>query len=121
MTTSGDPTANRDPPRRVLVVDDEATIAEVVSRYLERAGYETRQASTGPDAVVAVDAWDPDLVVLDVMLPGFDGLEVTRRIHESRTHRQPDKLRPAVILLTARGEEPDRIIGLRHGADHYVV
>src|SRR5207249_3431204 len=84
-------------------------------------GYETRQASTGPDAVVAVDAWDPDLVVLDVMLPGFDGLEVTRRIHESRTHRQPDKLRPAVILLTARGEEPDRIIGLRHGADDYVV
>jgi DNA-binding response OmpR family regulator len=105
----------------VLVVDDEQTIAEVVSRYLERAGYETRQAFAGPEAVVAVEAWDPDLVVLDLMLPGFDGLEVMRRIQESRTDGQLDEYRPAVILLTARGEEPDRITGLRRGADDYVV
>jgi len=105
----------------VLVVDDEQTIAEIVARYLERAGYETRQAFAGPDAVAAVESWDPDLVVLDVMLPGFDGLEVMGRVQDSRSRRQLDEARPAVILLTARGQEPDRITGLRRGADDYVV
>jgi DNA-binding response OmpR family regulator len=121
MTAPREPGARSDTARRVLVVDDEQTIADVVSRYLERAGYETRQAFAGPDAVVAVEAWDPDLVVLDVMLPGFDGLEVMGRIQESWTDGQLDECRPAVILLTARGEEPDRITGLRRGADDYVV
>src|SRR5947209_20289497 len=102
MTVPRDAGAHSDSARRVLVVDDEQTIAEVVSRYLERAGYETRQAFAGPDAVAAVEAWDPDLVVLDVMLPGFDGLEVMGRIQESRADRHLDEFRPAVILLTAR-------------------
>jgi two-component system response regulator ResD len=99
----------------VLVVDDEPTIAEVVSRYLVRAGYETRIASDGLEAIEQVAARRPDLVVLDLMLPGLDGLEVMRRI------RDQDRSRIAVILLTAKGVESDRVIGLRLGADDYVV
>jgi two-component system, OmpR family, response regulator ResD len=99
----------------VLVVDDEPTIAEVVARYLERAGYETRTAADGPSAVAAALDGRPDLLVLDIMLPGFDGLEVMRRLHEDLDERV------AVILLTAKGEESDRIAGLRRGADDYVV
>ena len=97
----------------VLVVDDEPTIADVVSRYLQRAGYETRVAGDGPDALAQISAERPDLVVLDLMLPGMDGLEVMRRMHEAD--------RVSVILLTARGEPSDRVIGLRLGADDYVV
>ncbi|MEX2195163.1 MAG: response regulator transcription factor [Thermoleophilaceae bacterium] len=97
----------------VLVVDDEPTISEVVSRYLERAGYSTRVAATGADALRLAGVRRPDLVVLDLMLPGMDGLEVMRRLRESE--------RLAVILLTAKGEETDRVIGLRLGADDYVV
>jgi DNA-binding response OmpR family regulator len=99
----------------ILVVDDEPTIAEVVARYLERAGYETRVAADGPSAVATALGSRPDLVVLDIMLPGFDGLEVMRRIHEDLEGRV------AVILLTAKGEESDRLVGLRQGADDYVV
>jgi DNA-binding response OmpR family regulator len=105
-----------DHPRgSVLVVDDEPTIGEVVSRYLERAGYATRVALDGPGALAAVASERPDLVVLDLMLPGVDGLEVMRRIREN------DRSRVAVILLTAKGEESDRVVGLRLGADDYVV
>ena len=99
----------------VLVVDDEPTISEVVSRYLERAGYRTRIASGGSQALELAASHRPDLVVLDLMLPGIDGLEVMRRL------RQPDRDRIAFILLTAKGEESDRVIGLRLGADDYVV
>jgi DNA-binding response OmpR family regulator len=99
----------------VLVVDDEPTIADVVARYLGRAGYRTSIASTGPGAIEAAARDKPDLVVLDLMLPGVDGLEVMRRI------RDGDRDRTAVILLTAKGEESDRVIGLRLGADDYVV
>src|SRR5215218_24566 len=98
----------------VLVVDDEPTIREVVSRYLERAGYDTRVAGDGPSALQAVAERPPDLIVLDLMLPGIDGLEVMRRVREGRQ-------RGAVILLTAKGDENDRIVGLRLGADDYVV
>jgi two-component system, OmpR family, response regulator ResD len=105
----------RDARAKVLVVDDEPTIAEVVSRYLERAGYEARVASSGEDALAQSARERPDLVVLDLMLPGIDGLEVMRRL------RQQDRGRTAIILLTARGEESDRIVGLRLGADDYVV
>jgi DNA-binding response OmpR family regulator len=100
----------------VLVVDDEPTIAEVLARYLERSGYQTRRAHDGPRAVSIAGAWRPDVVVLDVMLPGFDGLEVMRRLRAAAGDAGP-----AVILLTARGEERDRIGGLREGADDYVV
>lgn len=103
------------PRGTVLVVDDEPTIVEVVSRYMERAGYETYGAHDGPEALRLARLRRPDLVVLDVMLPGFDGIEVMRRLHEG------DGERTAVILLTARGEESDRLVGLRRGADDYVV
>jgi DNA-binding response OmpR family regulator len=99
----------------VLVVDDEPTIAEVVARYLERAGYRTRIAGDGAQALDLVAERRPDLVVLDLMLPGIDGLEVMRRL------REQDHERIALILLTAKGEESDRVIGLRLGADDYVV
>jgi DNA-binding response OmpR family regulator len=99
----------------VLVVDDEPTIVEIVARYIERAGYETHEAADGPEALRLAELHRPDLVVLDVMLPGLDGIEVMRRLQE-----RPGK-RVAVILLTARGEESDRLVGLRHGADDYVV
>jgi DNA-binding response OmpR family regulator len=99
----------------VLIVDDEPTVGEVLSRYLEREGYEARVAEDGPGALAAVGDRAPDLVVLDVMRPGVDGLEVMRRIRESR------RPAPAIILLTAKGEESDRVTGLRLGADDYVV
>ena len=112
------PSRNGSAPRtraRVLVVDDEPVIRDVVSRYLRRAGYDTAVASTGADALEQAASKRPDVVVLDLMLPDIDGLEVMRRL------RRDDRRRAAIILLTARGEESDRIIGLRLGADHYVV
>jgi DNA-binding response OmpR family regulator len=100
---------------RVLVVDDEPTIAEIVARYLERASYETRIAADGHAALAHASTWHPDLVVLDLMLPGIDGLEVMRQLRDTGGPRV------AIILLTAKGEESDRIDGLRLGADDYVV
>jgi two-component system, OmpR family, response regulator ResD len=99
----------------VLVVDDEPTIAEIVARYLDRAGYRTRVARDGREAIELAETERPDLVVLDLMLPRMDGLEVMRRLRE----RDHDRI--AVILLTAKGDESDRVIGLRLGADDYVV
>ena len=99
----------------VLVVDDEPTIAEIVARYLDRAGYRTRVARDGREAIELAESERPDLVVLDLMLPRIDGLEVMRRL------RERDRDRIAVILLTAKGDESDRVIGLRLGADDYVV
>jgi len=103
----------RDTRGSVLVVDDEPTIAEVVARYLERAGYASVTAGDGLEALRLAAEHQPDLVVLDLMLPGIDGLEVLRRLRENGG--------PAVILLTAKGEQDDRIVGLRSGADDYVV
>jgi len=99
----------------VLVVDDEPTIGEVLAHYLRRAGFQTHTALDGPQAIAMSVKHSPDLVILDIMLPGIDGLEVMRQLQE-----QPGP-RPAVILLTAKGQESDRIIGLRRGADDYVV
>ncbi|HET6448480.1 MAG TPA: response regulator transcription factor [Conexibacter sp.] len=101
--------------RTVLVVDDEPTIAEIVSRYLVRAGYDAPTAGDGFEAMRLVDERRPDLVVLDVMLPRLDGLEVLRRLREQDGPSTP------VILLTARGEHSDKIAGLRNGADDYMV
>ncbi|MFF1303766.1 response regulator transcription factor [Streptomyces sp. NPDC058307] len=98
---------------RVLVVDDDPTVAEVVSGYLDRAGYLVDRAVDGPDALARAAAHRPDLVVLDLMLPGMDGLEVCRRMRG----RGP----VPVIMLTARGDEDDRILGLEVGADDYVT
>ncbi|MFF0543878.1 response regulator [Nocardia thailandica] len=99
--------------RRVLVVDDEVTIAESVAARLRAEGFVVDLAHDGPAAVAAVAAHEPDLVVLDVMLPGFDGLEVCRRI-------QADRDVP-VLMLTARTDETDQLVGLGVGADDYLT
>jgi DNA-binding response OmpR family regulator len=101
------------PVATVLVVDDEPIVREVVVRYLEREGYATLEADRGDVAREILERKTPDLVVLDVMLPGTDGLELCRWI------RARSEL--PVILLTARGEEADRIVGLELGADDYVT
>ena len=101
------------PMATVLVVDDEPIVRDVVVRYLEREGYATLEAGDGNDARRLVERESPDLVVLDVMLPGTDGLELCRWIR-SRSELP-------VIMLTARGEEADRIVGLELGADDYVT
>ena len=98
---------------RVLVVDDDPTVAEVVTRYLEHAGFRVETVGDGLVAVDRATADPPDLVVLDLMLPGIDGLEVCRRMRA---------LAPVpVIMLTAKGDETDRIIGLDLGADDYLT
>ena len=101
------------PGATVLVVDDEPIVRDVVVRYLEREGYATLEAGDGNDARRLVEREQLDLVVLDVMLPGTDGLELCRWI------RARSEL--PVIMLTARGEEADRIVGLELGADDYVT
>ncbi len=98
---------------RILVVDDEPIVREVVVKYLAREGHATLEAGDGDDARALLERSEPDLVVLDVMLPGTDGLELCRWIR-SRSDLP-------VILLTARGEEADRIVGLELGADDYVT
>jgi two-component system response regulator ResD len=99
--------------RRVLVVDDEPVVTEVVERYLRREGFAVESAADGGEALERAAAWAPDLVVLDLMLPGMDGLEVCRRLRQGGD--------VPVIMLTARGEETDRIVGLEMGADDYLV
>ena len=97
----------------VLVVDDEPIVRDVVVRYLERDGFRTVTASDGDTARALIEERAPSLVVLDVMLPGTDGLTLCRWIRERSSL--------PVILLTARGEEADRIVGLELGADDYVT
>ncbi|MQA86411.1 MAG: response regulator [Streptosporangiales bacterium] len=98
---------------RVLVVDDDPTVADVVARYLRRDGYEVECVGDGAAALQRFAAADFDLVVLDLMLPGLDGLEVCRRMRAGRP--------VPIVMLTALGEESDRIIGLEIGADDYVT
>ena len=101
---------------RVLVVEDDPDIAELVARYLEKAGYTTARVSTGRDALDAVRAKAPDLIVLDVMLPHVDGLEVCRLLRANdHTASIP------IIMLTARADESERIVGLEMGADDYLA
>ena len=100
-------------PLRVLVVDDEAALARVVASYLEREGFDVELAHDGPGAVASARDWHPDLVVLDVMLPGFDGVEVCRQIRGFTD--------AYIIMLTAREEEVDKVVGLAVGADDYIV
>jgi DNA-binding response OmpR family regulator len=98
---------------RVLVVDDEPIVREVLSRYLSREGFEVETAADGRAALDVFAATRPELVVLDLMLPRVDGLEVFRQIRAGNG--------AAVIMLTARGEETDRVVGLELGADDYVA
>lgn len=108
--------------RKILVVDDERTIREVVRRYLELEGFAVTEAETGPQALSILESQPPDLVVLDIMLPGVDGFSITRRL------RHPSEFNPLriegeipIILLTARSNEVDRVAGLELGADDYVT
>ena len=98
----------------VLLVDDDPTIAEVVHAYLTRSGIAVQRAADGVTALAVAARTRPDLVVLDLMLPGLSGLDVCRRLREAR----PDL---PVVMLTALGEESDRILGLETGADDYLV
>ena len=99
--------------RRILVIEDDPVLAEVVERYLERAGFGVRVCADGAEGLELAIEWLPDLVVLDVMLPGLDGFEVCRRLRESAPI--------PVVMLTARAEEDDRVLGLELGADDYVT
>jgi len=98
----------------ILVVDDDPTVAEVVLAYLRREGLTGVHAEDGPTALTAAAQMEPDLVVLDLMLPGIDGLEVCRRLRA----QWPDL---PVVMLTALGQEDDRVLGLEVGADDYVT
>ncbi len=99
--------------KTILVVEDEASIAEVISLYLKRAGYQVQIASDGRQAMTIFERQLPDFVILDLMLPEVDGLSLTRWLR--------DRSNVPIIMLTARREEIDRITGLEMGADDYVV
>lgn len=98
---------------RVLVVDDEVPLTGVVSSYLVREGFEASVAHSGPDAVDMARELRPDLIILDIMLPGFDGMEACRRMRQFTD--------AYIIMLTARDEEVDKVLGLSMGADDYLV
>ena len=98
---------------RILIVEDEQIVAEVVDRYLRHDGFDTLLVADGNDALQALDRFMPDLIVLDLMLPGLDGLEVCRRVRA--------RGETPVIMLTARGQESDKLVGLGLGADDYVT
>src|SRR5256884_4035767 len=101
--------------REVLVVEDEPDIRRLVVLHLERDGFRCRTAASGSDALREVKAAVPDLVVLDLMLPELDGLEVCRRLR-----RDASTASVPIIMLTAKSDEVDRIVGLEIGADDYV-
>ena len=105
--------SNPDPPGRIVVVDDDPTVADVVGRYLVRDGHTVECVHDGYEALRRVAEEPPDLVVLDLMLPGMDGLEVCRRLRA----RWPIP----VVMLTALGDETDRLVGFETGADDYVT
>ncbi|MEZ4519656.1 MAG: response regulator [Chloroflexota bacterium] len=102
-------------PADILVVDDEDSVVEVVSLYLQHEGFHVRSANNGADALIAIQAEAPALVILDIMLPSIDGLTLIRRMRENPALDVP------VIMLTARSQETDRIYGLELGADDYVT
>ncbi len=108
------PTHRPDPEARLLVVDDEPNIVELLATSLRFAGFEVVTAATGADAVAAVERFRPDLVVLDVMLPDVDGFVVLRRLREGRDHLP-------VVFLTARDANDDKVAGLTLGGDDYVT
>jgi DNA-binding response OmpR family regulator len=97
----------------VLVVEDEASIASFVSLYLKNAGYDVRTATNGAEALTSVQSQQPSLIVLDLMLPDIDGIEICRRIRQ--------KSDVPILMLTARDEDVDKIIGLEVGADDYMT
>jgi two-component system alkaline phosphatase synthesis response regulator PhoP len=100
-------------PPKILIVDDEPGIRNLINAYLRNEGYELQEAVDGPSAVKIAQSFKPDLIILDIMLPGMDGLEVLNLIRQ-----QSD---PYVIFLTAKTEETDKIVGLTLGGDDYVT
>jgi DNA-binding response OmpR family regulator len=100
----------------ILIVEDEAEIANLIQLYLEKEGFSCRICRDGITAMQVVQEQTPDLIILDLMLPGLDGLEVCARIRQ-----RADIKDPYILMLTAKGEEIDRIIGLSTGADDYMV
>lgn len=109
------PVTQTAPAGDILIIDDEASVVEVVSLYLQREGFSVRSARNGTEALVALQAERPALVILDIMLPHIDGITLIRRMRETPALDVP------VIMLTARGREADRISGLELGADDYVT
>nr|MBA2395017.1 response regulator [Ktedonobacteraceae bacterium] len=102
--------------RKILVVDDEAVLVETIAYNLEQAGYRVVTASDGNSALEAARSESPDLILLDIMLPGIDGLEVCRQLRkESSTATTP------IVMLTAKSDEIDKVVGLEVGADDYVT
>lgn len=101
---------------QILIVEDEVEIADLLQLYLEKEGFTCRVCRDGINALVVFQEMQPDLVILDLMLPGLDGLEVCARIRQ-----KPGLKDPYILMLTAKGEELDRIIGLSTGADDYMV
>lgn len=100
----------------ILIVEDEAEIAQLIQLYLEKEGFTCRTCRDGITAMQIFQELQPDLIVLDLMIPGLDGLEVCARIRQ-----KPGAKDPFILMLTAKGEEIDRIIGLSTGADDYLV
>lgn len=100
----------------ILIVEDEAEIAQLIQLYMEKEGFSCRVCRDGNQALQVFQEQKPDLIILDLMIPGLDGLEVCARIRQ-----QPGPKDPYILMLTARGEELDRIIGLSTGADDYMV
>ena len=102
--------------RKILVVDDEAVLVETIAYNLEQAGYQVTTAADGASALLAAHRETPDLIILDIMLPEMDGLEVCRQLRrESNTSTTP------IMMLTAKGDEIDKVVGLEVGADDYVT
>ncbi len=99
--------------KTILIVEDERKIAQLVRDYLENAGYEVHTADDGPEALALFRSAKPDLIVLDLGLPGLDGLDVTRSVRKGSN--------VPIVILTARGEESDKLVGLELGADDYLV
>jgi DNA-binding response OmpR family regulator len=103
-------------PALVLIVEDETDIRDLLAFHLEREGYQVARSRSGADALRQIRARPPDLLLLDLMLPEMDGLEVCRRVRQD-----PRSAAVPIVMLTARGEEVDRIVGLELGADDYIV
>ena len=100
--------------KKVLIVEDDASIVLGLEGALADEGYETKTARTGPDGLEAAREWNPDLLILDLMLPGMSGLEICKRLRD-------DGLKTPVIMLTSKAEENDKVLGLELGADDYVT
>jgi two-component system, OmpR family, alkaline phosphatase synthesis response regulator PhoP len=101
---------------QILIIEDEAEIAQLIQLYLEKEGFSCRTCRDGISALQVFQEQQPDLIILDLMIPGLDGLEVCARIRQ-----KPGAKDPYILMLTAKGEELDRIIGLSTGADDYMV